>query len=144
MDLIGKKVKHNKFGEGLITEHDASSISVKFMSESASKKFLYPSCFKTYLKLLDADAAVRAGEVLEQYEKEERQKKQEEMEEAEAHRFVAKMEKSSTKSNKTAEIRLFSSVDGFCDAYNRAITAEIVYLKKHRRQTAACFRWQTY
>lgn len=129
MDLIGKKVKHNKFGEGLITEHDASSISVKFMSESASKKFLYPSCFKTYLKLLDADAAVRAGEVLEQYEKEERQKKQEEMEEAEAHRFVAKMEKSSTKSNKTAEIRLFSSVDGFCDAYNRAITAEIVYLK---------------
>lgn len=24
---------------------------------------------------------------------------------------------------------MFSSVDGFCDAYNRAITAEIVYLK---------------
>ena len=32
MDLIGKKVQHNKFGEGLITEQDASYVSVKFMS----------------------------------------------------------------------------------------------------------------
>lgn len=36
MGLIGKKVQHNKFGEGLITEQDASYVSVKFM-------FLLPS-----------------------------------------------------------------------------------------------------
>lgn len=31
MDLIGKKVKHNKFGEGVITQQDASYVSVKFV-----------------------------------------------------------------------------------------------------------------
>ena len=41
MGLIGKKVQHNKFGEGLITEQDASYVSVKFMSEPETKRFQY-------------------------------------------------------------------------------------------------------
>ena len=129
MDLIGKKVRHNKFGDGLITEQDVSYISVKFISESDTKKFLYPSCFKTYLKLLDADTAVRTGEVLKLYEEEERQKKQQEMEEAEAHRFAVKMQRSGVKSKKDIELQSFNSVEGFCNEYKRAITAEVVYLK---------------
>ena len=129
MDLIGKKVQHNKFGEGLITEQDASYVSVKFMSEPETKRFQYPSCFKTFLKLLDADAAVKTDEAVKRYEEEERQKKQQEMEEAEARRFAKKMQESSSKSNKTVELRLFNSVDGFCDEYKRAITSEVVYLK---------------
>lgn len=129
MGLIGKKVQHNKFGEGLITEQDASYVSVKFMSEPETKRFQYPSCFKTFLKLLDADAAVKTDEAVKRYEEEERQKKQQEMEEAEARRFAKKMQENSGKSNKTVELRLFNSVDGFCDEYIRAITSEVVYLK---------------
>ncbi len=129
MDLIGKKVKHDKFGEGIIIEHDAFYISVKFMSEPETKKFLYPSCFKTFLKLLDTDAAVKTDEAVKRYEEEERQKKQQKMEEAEARRFVEKAQESIGKSNKTVELRLFNSVDGFCDEYKRAITSEVVYLK---------------
>ena len=67
MGLIGKKVQHNKFGEGLITEQDASYVSVKFMSEPETKRFQYPSCFKTFLKLLDADAAVKTDEAVKRY-----------------------------------------------------------------------------
>lgn len=129
MDLIGKKVQHNKFGEGLITEQDATYVSVKFMSQPEAKRFLYPSCFKTFLKLLDADAAVKTDEAVKRYEEEERQKKQQEMEEAEARRFAKKMQVNSGKSNKTVELRQFNSVDGFCDEYKRAITSEVVYLK---------------
>lgn len=56
MDLIGSKVKHNKFGEGIVTEQGDSYIFVKFVTEVSLKKFLYPSCFETFLKLLDATA----------------------------------------------------------------------------------------
>ena len=107
MGLIGKKVQHNKFGEGLITEQDASYVSVKFMSEPETKRFQYPSCFKTFLKLLDADAAVKTDEAVKRYEEEERQKKQQEMEEEEARRFAKKMQENSGKSNKTVELHQF-------------------------------------
>ena len=36
--------------------------------------------------------------------------------------YTKKMQENSGKSNKTVELRLFNSVDGFCDEYIRAIT----------------------
>ena len=45
MGLIGRKVKHYKFGEGAITQQDTSYVTVKFMTEAAPKKFQYPHCF---------------------------------------------------------------------------------------------------
>ena len=45
MGLIGRKVKHYKFGEGAITQQDTSYVTVKFMTEAAPKKFQYPPCF---------------------------------------------------------------------------------------------------
>ena len=44
MGLIGRKVKHYKFGEGAITQQDTSYVTVKFMTEAAPKKFQYPPC----------------------------------------------------------------------------------------------------
>ncbi len=35
MGLIGRKVKHYKFGEGAITQQDTSYVTVKFMTEAA-------------------------------------------------------------------------------------------------------------
>lgn len=131
MDLIGKKVKHNKFGEGIITEQDASRISVKFVTEATTKKFIYPSCFKAFLKLMDPDDAARTDETVKQYEEQERKKKKQAMEEAEARCFANKIQENSSKSNKTVVLRPFTSIAGFCGEYKRAITAEIVYLKSN-------------
>lgn len=129
MNLIGKKVKHNKYGEGVIVQQDMSYVSVKFVTEDDPKKFKYPSCFKTFLKLLDVDAAAHTDDTIKQHEEQERKKKQQAMEEAEARCFAKKMQETSSKSGKIVELRPFNSVADFCNEYKRATTAEIVYLK---------------
>ena len=129
MNVVGKKVRHNKFGEGTIVEQDSSCVSVKFVTESDPKKFMYPTCFKNFLKLLDAEAAAQTDATVKYQEDQERKKKQQAMEEAEDRRFAKKIQETSSKSRKTVEIRPFNSVSAFCNEYKRAITAEIVYLK---------------
>lgn len=129
MDLIGKKVIHNKFGEGTITFQDSSYVSVQFASESDPKKFMYPSCFKTFLKLLDADVAAQTDSAIKQHEEQERKKQKQASEEAEARRFAKRMQEDSSKSGKTVYLHTFNSVDDFCNEYKRATTSEIVYLK---------------
>ena len=57
MDLIGKQVRHSKFGDGVIVAQETTTVTVNFSSEIETKKFIYPACFKTYLKLVDAEAA---------------------------------------------------------------------------------------
>lgn len=76
MDLIGKKVHHSRFGEGVIIQQDASYLSVRFKMEADSepKKFIYPSCFKTFLKLLDSDVIVRTNETVKQNTEQQHQK----------------------------------------------------------------------
>lgn len=129
MDLIGKRVKHNKFGEGTITQQDTSYVTVKFMTEAAPKRFQYPSCFQTFLKLLDVEAAEQTNETVKQHEEDERKKKQKAAEEVEARYFAKRMQENSSKSGKTIELRAFTSVAAFCDEYKKAVTSEIVYLK---------------
>ena len=131
MDLIGKKVKHAKFGEGIITSQEATYVCVKFESEAETKKFVYPTCFKTFLKLLDATTAAEADATVRQQEEQERKKKQQEMEAAEARRFAKRMQESNSKSTKTVVLSPFSSVAAFCDEYKRATISEVVYLKNN-------------
>lgn len=129
MDLIGKKVRHSKFGEGTITSQESTYVSVKFESEAEPKKFVYPACFKTFLKLMDAETAALAEETVKQQEEQDRRKKQQETEAEEARRFAKRMQNDSSKSGKTVVVRPFSSVATFCDEYKRAIISEVVYLK---------------
>ena len=49
MNLIGKKVIHSKFGEGIVAKQEGPYISVRFGEQC--KKFIYPDCFNVYLKL---------------------------------------------------------------------------------------------
>jgi len=49
MDLIGKKVIHSKFGEGIVVKQEDTHISVRFGEQC--KKFIYPGCFNVYLKI---------------------------------------------------------------------------------------------
>lgn len=129
MNLIGKKVKHNRFGEGVIIYQDASNISVKFVAEVDPKKFMYPSCFKNFLKLLDADVATQIDATIKQNEKPVCRKMQQDIEEAKAHYFAKKVPEISSKAGKTVELRSFKSVTDFCNEYKRALTSEVVYLK---------------
>ena len=68
VSFIGKRVRHSKFGEGTITQQDAACITVRFIANPVPKKFIYPSCFKTFLTLLDASAATEAKTALAQHE----------------------------------------------------------------------------
>lgn len=75
VSFIGKRVRHSKFGEGTITQRDAACITVRFIANPVPKKFIYPSCFKTFLTLLDASAAMEAKAALAQHEAQEQAKK---------------------------------------------------------------------
>lgn len=129
MDLMWERVEHDTFGEGVITQQDSSYVFVKFLTEAAAKKFKYPSCFKTFLKLLDANKAIQIDAIVKQQEEQERKKVQRAIEAPEARNFTKKMQETSPKSDKTVDLRTFSSVADFCNEYKRAITSEIVYLK---------------
>ena len=76
MNYIGKKVRHRKFGEGIIIEQNATLITVKFSSILGTKNFLYPSCFNPYLKLLDTDLAAQIEDSLKRQEQLEKKKMQ--------------------------------------------------------------------
>ena len=51
MELIGKKVIHSKFGEGIVAKQEGLYISVSFGGQC--KKFIYPDCFDVYLKIVE-------------------------------------------------------------------------------------------
>lgn len=51
MNVIHEQVNHMKFGTGTITAQDSSTVTVKFLKEYGSKKFLYPSAFIFFLNL---------------------------------------------------------------------------------------------
>lgn len=55
MDLIGKKVFHKMFKDGVITQISDNSVYVKFSYLPTEKKFIYPDCFANFLKLIDSD-----------------------------------------------------------------------------------------
>lgn len=41
MDLIGKQVRHSKFGDGVIVAQETTTVTVNFSSEIETKKFIY-------------------------------------------------------------------------------------------------------
>jgi hypothetical protein len=55
--------------------HEASYISVQFDGIKEQKKFVYPSCFNSFLKLLDSDTAAEIEEKVNLLEQQEREQK---------------------------------------------------------------------
>ena len=78
MNLINKKVTHERFGMGSIVNHNDSSIEIHFASEN--KKFVYPDVFGKHLKLHDKSVADSLEKIIQKKEierKEEERKKEE-------------------------------------------------------------------
>jgi len=107
VDLIGKKVKHAKFGEGVIIQQDTAYVTVKFMAQNDPKKFVYPSCFKTFLKLLNEEMEAEIDRKIKQYDEHECNKRQKMMEATEIQRFTQKMHENASKSSRSVEVRPF-------------------------------------
>jgi len=63
MNLINKKVAHNSFGEGVITNVTDKYVTVEF--ENEEKTFQYPICFDLFLKILDQDLNGKVAEQIE-------------------------------------------------------------------------------
>ncbi|MGG1629823.1 malate synthase [Rossellomorea sp. NRS-1567] len=81
MNLINKKVTHERFGMGSIVNHNDTVVEIHFASEN--KKFVYPDVFGQHLKLHDKSAANSLEKILHEQEmelKEEEMQKQEEKE----------------------------------------------------------------
>ena len=72
MNLINKKVTHERFGTGNIVGLNDSIIEIHFASES--KKFVFPDVFIEHLKLDDKSAASSLEKVIEKKVMEQKEK----------------------------------------------------------------------
>lgn len=129
MDLIGQQVLHSKFGKGKIIGQEDDYISVHFNDPKSPRKFLYPSCFKSFLKLLNDEAANEIVEIIERCEEEEKEKKIQEEQRIARQYSVQRAQKYNKSSQKQVKISPFDSVEMFCEKYKQEIDAEIVYLR---------------
>ena len=53
MQLCGERVHHRTYGDGTVTEQTETNVSVRFDVGYVEKKFLYPSAFGPFLRLLE-------------------------------------------------------------------------------------------
>lgn len=54
MNLIGLKVVHKIYKEGIITNIQNNKITVAFYDGNSEKIFYYPNCFKNHLTIFDS------------------------------------------------------------------------------------------
>jgi Superfamily I DNA and RNA helicases and helicase subunits len=134
MDYVGKKVFHKaKYGEGTIISQDGSgNITVKFDSLDTEKKFSAPSCFKSFLRLIDQEAASEAEKDNQAREAAERAESERKRQEAVAREFSRTIEtpRQSGRSDKNIQLKLFSSTDEFFDEQQRMLIRELMFLRK--------------
>lgn len=82
MNLVGKKVSHNRFGQGRIIELTEKYVTVEF--EEEVKTFQYPICFDLFLTLLNDDLKDKMAQEIEVIKEDERKKEEEKREEYES------------------------------------------------------------
>ena len=133
MNLVGKRVLHKaKFGEGIITCFADNRITVKFDSDEAIRLFEYPTCFQSFLELIDENTASAMQSVIAENEKVKRERQEKQHQEVEAHNFQRRLqeqERSAVRGGKTIVLRPFPTVNIFCEQYEKTLIAEIAYLK---------------
>ncbi len=119
MDLLGKKVRSKAFGIGLIVEQGETTICINFSGQR--KKFIYPSCFETYIQFIDSEDDVLFQEI----------------------KSIQKSRvQTETHSANTSLLTIksgFSSIDVFVARYGAALAAEINYLKSDKGKKLLLF-----
>lgn len=74
MNLVGQAIKHNAFGNGIITDFSENTVTVCF--SQGDKKFLYPDAFARFLIFKDKKAQLHIDAVLNKRLREENAAKQ--------------------------------------------------------------------
>lgn len=123
MDLTGKRVHHQSFGDGVITEQKKTTIVVTF--RDGAKMFSYPGCFQTYLKILDTDLKEDVQEVVSQHEHAETAERKQRINELQTSISSNRRQEK----DKSVQIKPFASVADFCQAYRMALSAEISFIR---------------
>lgn len=126
MNLVGEKVSHRTFGEGVIISQDGTHVSVKFENKMKPTLFSYPSCFGLYLHLLDPGAEAIVDNILNEHEQEEKLKKEQQYNASFSRVFTKQINEKSTKK---IYIGSFASETEFYEKYSRSLTAEVTYLR---------------
>ncbi len=66
MELTGIKVFHTSgFGYGEVVSQNGNYITVKFDTKENPIKFVYPDCFKTFLRIENTDISEEVSKELE-------------------------------------------------------------------------------
>lgn len=63
MNLVNEKLKHKSFGEGVVTAHDNSYITIRF--QQGEKKFVFPDAFDGFLIIEDDTIAQKIEQKVE-------------------------------------------------------------------------------
>lgn len=87
--------------------------------------FSYPSCFQTYLKILDTDLKEDVQEVVSQHEHAETAERKQRINELQTSISSNRRQEK----DKSVQIKPFASVADFCQAYRMALSAEISFIR---------------
>ena len=63
--MIGQRVEHIRFGQGVVTAFEPPRLDVCFDGEEKARRFTYPAVTSKFLRFIDPDAARRARSDLE-------------------------------------------------------------------------------
>lgn len=87
--------------------------------------FSYPGCFQTYLKILDTDLKEDVQEVVSQHEHAETAERKQRINELQTSISSNRRQEK----DKSVQIKPFTSVADFCQAYRMALSAEISFIR---------------
>lgn len=113
MELLNLKVRHKKFGEGVIVSNDNDKVIVHFPGINSDKKFVYPDAFEKFLQIDDKcveeaakqDIAKMQEEMKERQEERKKKEEQEKIKRLEEELFQEFIEANQKKSEKTSHKR---------------------------------------
>ena len=131
MDLEGKRIKHNILKkEGTIIKCSEKYITVKLDNDLHEMQFQYPNCFLKYLSILDNQVSIeikKAQKAREKKDKEEAEKT-EQLKRKRDKYYTLKTDVHKPKT-KTDYLQQYSSVNDFCESFEKEIDLEIQELR---------------
>lgn len=113
MNLLNKKVTHERFGTGSIVDHSDSRIEISFGEEN--KTFMFPDAFEKHLVLQDESAAQSLEEMIREKESERIEEELQKEEEKEQQRKKQELRAEHEKLMKNHKLHPQSQMAFWCE-----------------------------
>jgi len=139
INLRGQKVEHSEYGEGMITNHTATSVTVAFSYGQNIRSFLYPVCFASVLQLMNAKLSLQVKKALSDFESSTLLNgrvvgSQVEIVKPKPNPMYAAPGRARALYTQTEKVVRFPDVLSFCEAYAKAITVEAEYTRNDEKR----------